>query len=139
MVFGNLAVLAAPALVPELLPDRSLEEALAPFAADGAVVAPRRSVAADDAELDGQTERTGAVPVLVVAQHDALFPFHTICTARFAVQALVHTTDIGAVVYFRWRLTNDRGVAARLSRGARIINFEGGRWRGTELFTLTFH
>ena len=39
MVFGHFAVLAAAARVPQLLPDGSLEEALAALAADGAVVA----------------------------------------------------------------------------------------------------
>jgi len=38
VVFGHLAVFAASALVAQLLSDRPLEEAFAPFAAHGAVV-----------------------------------------------------------------------------------------------------
>ena len=40
VVLGDLAVLVAAALVPQLLPDRPLEEPLAALAAYGAVVPP---------------------------------------------------------------------------------------------------
>lgn len=63
MVLSNLAALAPSALVAQLLANAALEEALAAFAADGAVMPAAGSVAADYAQLQGQSQSQRAAHV----------------------------------------------------------------------------
>lgn len=59
MVFGHLAVHCAAALVAQLLAYRTLEEALATLAADGAIMATGSTVPAHQAQLYGRQRRSG--------------------------------------------------------------------------------
>lgn len=69
MVLGDFAVHGAAALVRQLFPDGSFEEALASLAANGPIVAPRRSIAAHQTQFhahytvstDNRCTRTAAI------------------------------------------------------------------------------
>lgn len=91
-MFSDLAVLAAPALVAQLFPDRSLEETLAPLTTDSPVVPARCTIPTNNAQFHSQAQRVGSVPVFIPEDVRLLFHAHHVWTIYFRLYALFHAS-----------------------------------------------
>lgn len=97
VVFGHLAVLRAPALVPELFPNRPLEKPLASLATNRPVMSTRSPIATHHAKFNRQAHRR-IIPILL-QHHLALyrlihFVFSPLTSLRSSKNTNIHKYHI---------------------------------------------